>query len=173
MKYDNLISVYEGEDLVNLAPFLNLKHEKMLNGKEYYMLVIRSKFRQDVRRINTRILSDKIYSFLKNETNVIMHSGKRYSVARTDFKAGGYNVYLVYQEGDSVPCTLYRALEHYNIITLLQNKSQHVPTMCRSTRISKPSEIFQKIFPKTLDILLNGCYNIITGREQKNSFLPE
>ena len=137
MKYDNLISVYEGEDLVNLAPFLNLKHEKMLNGKEYYMLVIRSKFRQDVRRINTRILSDKIYSFLKNETNVIMHSGKRYSVARTDFKAGGYNVYLVYQEGDSVPCTLYRALEHYNPAT------KQIATCSYYVQVDKDLETFR------------------------------
>lgn len=81
MKYNNLIQVFEGEDLVNLADFLNLKYEKMLNGKEYYMLIIRSKFRMNVRRINTRILSDKIYSFLKNETDVIEHSGKRYRVA--------------------------------------------------------------------------------------------
>ena len=89
MKYDNLISVYEGEDLVNLAPFLNLKYEKMLNGKEYYMLVIRSKFRMNVRRINTRILSDKIYSFLKNETNVIMHSGE---LGERDIERIGINI---------------------------------------------------------------------------------
>ena len=137
MKYDNLISVYEGEDLVNLAPFLNLKYEKMLNGKEYYMLVIRSKFRINVRRINTRILSDKIYSFLKNETNVIMHSGKRYSVARTDFKAGGYNVYLVYQEGDSVPCALYRALEHYNPAT------KQIATCSYYVQVDKDLETFR------------------------------
>ena len=137
MKYDNLISVYEGEDLVNLAPFLHLKYEKMLNGKEYYMLVIRSKFRMNVRRINTRILSDKIYSFLKNETNVIMHSGKRYSVARTDFKAGGYNVYLVYQEGDSVPCALYRALEHYNPAT------KQIATCSYYVQVDKDLETFR------------------------------
>ena len=137
MKYDNLISVYEGEDLVNLAPFLNLKYEKMLNGKEYYMLIIRSKFRMNVRRINTRILSDKIYSFLKNETNVIMHSGKRYSVARTGFKAGGYNVYLVYQEGDSVPCALYRALEHYNTAT------KQIATCSYYVQVDKDLETFR------------------------------
>lgn len=137
MKHDNLIQVFEGEDLVNLAPFLNLKYEKMLNGKEYYMLVIRSKFRQDVRRINTRILSDKIYSFLKNETNVIMHSGKRYSVARTDFKAGGCNVYLVYQEGDSVPCALYRALEHYNPAT------KQITTCSYYVQVDKDLETFR------------------------------
>lgn len=137
MKHNNLIQVFEGEDLENLADFLNLKYEKMLNGKEYYMLIIRSKFRMNVRRINTRILSDKIYSFLKNETDVIEHSGKRYSVAKTDFKANGYNVYLVYQEGDSVPCTLYRALEHYNPAT------KQIAVCSYYVQVDKDSETFR------------------------------
>lgn len=140
MKHENLIRVFEGEDLANLADFLNLKYEKMLNGKEYYMLIIRSKFRVNVRRINTRILSDKIYSFLKNETDVIEHSGKRYSVAKTDFKANGYNVYCVYQEGDSVPCMLYRALEHYNPAT------QQIAVCSYYVQVDKDLETFRNFF---------------------------